>query len=120
MLMQVMARPMQTVAQMVPRTTITVAAENSGGVRENGAAGGRSGLLQVWLVDDSENFRSLLGALLEDEGGMQCARQFPTAEAVIAALEKEMPPDVILLDIRMPGMGGIAAVRPIKVLAPAT
>jgi CheY-like chemotaxis protein len=105
---------------MVPRTTISVAADNSGGVQESGAARGRSGLLQVWLVDDSENFRSLLAALLEEEGELECGRQFPTAEAVIAALEKETPPDVILLDIRMPGMGGVAAVRPIKSLAPGT
>ena len=105
---------------MVPRNTISVAVGNSAGGHERGATGGHSDLLQVWLVDDSENFRMLLGSLLEEEGGLECARQFPTAEAVIAALEKETPPDVILLDIRMPGMGGVAAVRPIKSLAPAT
>jgi CheY-like chemotaxis protein len=103
--------------QMVPRFTIPEAAANSGGMPEGAA---RACSIKVWLVDDSENFRTLLGALLEEEGGLQCPRQFSTAEDVIAALENEVPPDVILLDIRMPGMGGVAAVRPIKTLAPST
>lgn len=98
---------------------MAVAAEITGELHNRGLVGS-SGLLQVWLVDDSENFRTLLGALLEDEGGIECARQFPTAETALEALKHETAPDVILLDVRMPGMGGVAAVAPIKQLAPAT
>ncbi len=80
----------------------------------------RSETVSIWLVDDSENFRLLLAALLEDEGGLKCTRQFSCAEQVLAALAKESGPDIILLDNRMPGMGGLAAIAPIMSLAPDT
>ena len=50
-------------------------------------------------------------------GGVECTRQFPSAEAVIEALSRETPPDAILLDIDMGGMSGLEALRPIKSLA---
>ncbi|HYG23714.1 MAG TPA: response regulator transcription factor [Verrucomicrobiae bacterium] len=91
---------------------------SNGGSDAMNADGARS--LRVWLVDDSENFRVLLAALLEDESGFKCERQFPDAESVLEALGSGHGPDVILLDVRMPGMGGVAAVAPIRELAPAT
>ncbi len=100
--------------------------ESENAVMESGTAGMKvlddradSAPLRVWLVDDSENFRVLLAAMLEDEGGLQCEREFGSAEAVLRALETDAP-DVILLDNSMPGMGGKAAVRPIRQLAPHT
>jgi DNA-binding NarL/FixJ family response regulator len=101
---------------MVPRNTNDYGEEIS---RERPAseAGNETRPISVWLVDDSENFRVLLAALLEDEGGLKCERQFSTAEHVLDALAVEPGPDVILLDNRMPGMGGAAAVRPIRKLA---
>jgi CheY-like chemotaxis protein len=72
--------------------------------------------IQVWLVDDSANLRELMAELLGDEG-FACRHEFGSAEAVLKALEREPGPDVILLDVRMPGMGGLRAVRLIKSLA---
>lgn len=73
--------------------------------------------LRVWLVDDSENFRVLLADLLVEEGGIQCERQFSTAEDALMALKSSVAPDAILLDVRMPGMGGLAAVAPMRTMA---
>ncbi|HLP76334.1 MAG TPA: response regulator transcription factor, partial [Candidatus Paceibacterota bacterium] len=94
----------------------------SGRVDEAGVRSGegRRAVIDVWLVDDSANFRELLSSLLEEDGGIRCARQFSSAEAVLAALEQETPPDAILLDNRMPGMHGVDAVAPIVALAPTT
>jgi DNA-binding NarL/FixJ family response regulator len=75
---------------------------------------------RIWLVDDSKSLRAMLANLLQAENGIDCSRQFQTAEDALAALSRETPPDVILLDVRMPGMGGLKAVRPIKSLAPQT
>lgn len=85
--------------------------------RKEGVESADSKTLRVWLVDDSENFRVLLAALLEDEGGIRCERQCSTAEEALEALRMEEAPDAVLLDVRMPGMGGIAAVAPIRQLA---
>ena len=74
----------------------------------------------LWLVDDSKMYRELLADRFSQEDDINCARQFSSAEAVIAALVDEPPPDVILLDVNMGGMSGVNAVRPIKSLAPAT
>jgi DNA-binding NarL/FixJ family response regulator len=76
--------------------------------------------IQIWLVDDSSNYRVLLADLLGSEHGLECTQQFPSAEAVLEALSRDQAPHVILLDIRMPGMTGLEAVRHIKRLARAT
>ncbi len=58
---------------------------------------------QILIVDDDEEIRSFLGALLEDEG-----YRVESAEDGLAALEKldKARPDLILLDIMMPRMDG--------------
>ena len=85
-----------------------------------GAHGGDSGPVRVWLVDDSRNFRSLVAELLDSEQGFECSRQFSSAEAVLDALMREKPPDVILLDIEMGRLSGLEAIRPIKSIANST
>ena len=76
-------------------------------------------LLRVWLVDDHDGFRQPLAKLLNLEPGVECARHFSSAEAALLALQ-EQSPDVILLDVEMPGMSGVEALQPIKRLAPST
>ena len=102
--------------------------EKGSSIGSNGAGGSpaqrahvaEGGVLRVWHVDDSANFRDLLASFLDAERGVQCERSFPSAEAVLHALARETPPDVILLDIRMGGMSGLDALRPIRSLAPST
>lgn len=75
---------------------------------------------RVWMVDDSDDFRSLLAQLLTSEGGLDCERQFSSPEAVLAALAEDAAPDVILLDIQMGEACGLDAIQPIKSLAGST
>lgn len=75
---------------------------------------------RVWLVDDNLAFRSVLAELLADVSGFDCSREFSSTAAVLAALAREAPPEVILLDNQMPGGDGVDAVRPIKLLASST
>lgn len=49
-----------------------------------------------------------------------CAHAFGRCEDVLAALEREPAPDVLLLDVGLPGMNGIEGTRRIKARAPAT
>jgi DNA-binding response OmpR family regulator len=75
---------------------------------------------RLWLVDDDKAYRRSLAELLEGTGEFECSRQFPSAEAVIEALSREMPPDAILLDFNMGGMTGLDALGPIKALVSTT
>ena len=74
---------------------------------------------RVLLVDDHDLFRTGLRNLLEDEGGVQVAGEATNgAEAV--QLVRELAPDVVVMDLNMPGMGGVDATRHITGIAPLT
>ncbi len=73
--------------------------------------------LRVLLVDDHTLFRSGLRNLLQDEG-FDVSEARSGKQAVEAA--PTLAPDVILMDLNMPGMSGVEATQAIKGLAPAT
>lgn len=76
--------------------------------------------VNVWLVDDNDQLRTLVGELLDREGGIQCTRQFSGPDELLSTLASKPGPDVILLDVQMGERNGLDAVRPIKSLTPAT
>lgn len=88
--------------------------------KEFTVSNGSQAALNLWLVDDQGSIRDLFAELLSMKGTIRCSRQFSSAEAVLEALARETPPEAILLDIRMGGMSGIEAIRPIKRLAGST
>ena len=66
-------------------------------------------LIQVWLVEDNEVFRRNVQRVINGLDGMTCDGSFDSAEATFAALQTNPAPDVILLDVQLPGVDGIAA-----------
>jgi two-component system nitrogen regulation response regulator NtrX len=73
--------------------------------------------MDVLIVDDEGNIRRMLRALLESEGfGV---REAPSAEAGIAEAEREAP-ELILLDLMLPGMSGLDALPRFGSVAPGT
>jgi len=83
-----------------------------------GESNGRK--VKVWLVDDDDRLRSIVGDLLELEEGIECARHFSSPDDLLSTLASKPGPDVILLDVQMGERNGLDAVRPIKSLTPAT
>jgi len=75
-------------------------------------------VLRVWIVDDNAALCELYAHLLTKQPGIRCTRQFPSAQAVLATLAEERPPDTILLDINLGAQSGLSAIQPIKKLAP--
>jgi CheY-like chemotaxis protein len=71
----------------------------------------------VIVADDDERVREMLVGLLDDLG-YRVAAAFPEAPAAIAACVDD-PPDVVLLDYRMPGMSGTEATTRLRELVPA-
>jgi DNA-binding NarL/FixJ family response regulator len=77
-----------------------------------------SDLLRVMLVDDHDLFRTGLRNLLEEQGVQIVAEASNWAAAL--GLVRELAPDVVVMDLNMPGMNGIEATREIARLAPLT
>jgi DNA-binding NarL/FixJ family response regulator len=77
-------------------------------------------MLHIWLVDDDASCRGQLMWLLNAEPQVDCSRCFSSASSLLATLRLESPPDAILLDVQMPVMTGIEAIRLVKHLAPST
>ncbi len=75
--------------------------------------------ISVWLVEDNAMFRMGVERGVDSIEGMTCSGSFTSAEAAIAALDGEEAPDVILLDVQLPGMDGIAALKTFRERAPA-
>jgi DNA-binding NarL/FixJ family response regulator len=68
---------------------------------------------RVLLVDDQELVRAGLRGILRPELGFQIAGECPDGAGVAAAAE-ELRPDVVLMDVRMPGVDGITATRELR------
>nr|WP_298925582.1 chemotaxis-specific protein-glutamate methyltransferase CheB [uncultured Erythrobacter sp.] len=64
--------------------------------------------VRVMIVDDSLTVRTIFKRMVESGEGLAVADTASSAERAIAQL-KDQPVDVILLDLEMPGMGGIEA-----------
>lgn len=62
--------------------------------------------MRVLVVDDEAPARERLRQLLDDIDGFDCCADAANGEAALAIVNDE-PPDIVLLDIRMPGMDGI-------------
>jgi DNA-binding NarL/FixJ family response regulator len=75
-------------------------------------------LLRVMLVDDHDLFRTGLRNLLEEQG-VHIVAEAPDGNLALQ-LVRELAPDVVVMDLNMPGMNGIEATREITRLAPLT
>ena len=65
------------------------------------------------VVDDRAAFRSAIRLLLRAADELELAGEADCGERALAIID-ECDPDMVLVDVRMPGMGGIGAARAIK------
>jgi two-component system invasion response regulator UvrY len=76
-------------------------------------------MIKVLLVDDHELVRTGIRRILEEAGDMQVVGEAGDGDEALRVVRK-LAPDVVLMDINMPGMGGIEATRRMLRLAPDT
>jgi len=62
--------------------------------------------ITVAIVEDNKEIRKGYPYWFNGSEGFTCAATYPTAEAAIEGV-KEDKPDVILMDIQLPGMSGL-------------
>ncbi|WP_300019078.1 response regulator transcription factor [Pseudonocardia sp.] len=76
-----------------------------------GEHGGRAAAAaRVVLADDEPLMRAGLRTVLESDGTVRVVGEAGDGEAMLAAVER-LRPDVVLVDVQMPGPGGLAALR---------
>ncbi len=73
---------------------------------------------RVLLVDDHDLFRAGLRNLLEDQG-LQIIGECTNGTDALRAV-RELAPDVVVMDLNMPGISGVEATRQISMIAPLT
>ncbi len=75
--------------------------------------------ITVSLVEDNDQLRATLARVIGRAEGFQCLAQYATAEEALKAIPQERP-NVVLMDINLPGMSGVECVRQLKPLVPET
>jgi DNA-binding NarL/FixJ family response regulator len=75
--------------------------------------------IRVVISDDHDLFRRGLRMVLEAEEDIEVVAEAADGQEAVARVE-ELAPDVVLMDVRMPRLGGIDATRIIRQLFPAT
>ena len=71
--------------------------------------------LRVGILEDDDRLRGDFARLVEEAGDMSCVAWYPTAEDALAGVQVAAP-DVMLVDINLPGMSGIEFVRQMRTL----
>jgi DNA-binding NarL/FixJ family response regulator len=73
--------------------------------------------IKVAIVDDDEGIRTSLAALIRRAPTLKLAGDYPDAETALKEIPRH-PPDVVLMDINLPGIKGVECVRQLKSAMP--
>ena len=74
--------------------------------------------VRVLIVDDQLPFRAVARTVIGMTAGFEVAAEAETGEAALVAVAED-PPDLVLMDINLPGINGIEATRRIRADHPA-
>ena len=76
-------------------------------------------LLRIGLIEDNDRLRADFAQVIDEAADMSCVAAFATAEDALNGLRGGLP-DVLLVDINLPGMSGIEFVRRMRASGAAT
>lgn len=75
--------------------------------------------IRLILIEDHADFRESVSMVLEKRGGYHCVGGFSTMEDALEAIRGGLVADLVLSDLGLPGMSGIAGIRKVRALLPA-
>lgn len=76
--------------------------------------------IKVWIIEDLEDYREDLAATISERNDVDCTgtfNSFEAAEQAFHATDHGLP-DIVLMDIQLPGKNGIEAIPELKLLMP--
>jgi DNA-binding NarL/FixJ family response regulator len=73
--------------------------------------------IKISIVDDDEGIRASLATLIRRAPAFKLVADYPDAETALKDIPRRKP-DVVLMDINLPGMKGVECVRQLKALVP--
>ncbi|HCV44296.1 MAG TPA: DNA-binding response regulator, partial [Bacteroidetes bacterium] len=74
--------------------------------------------MSIWLVEDNDRFRTNIRDLINETTGLTCVLAAQSCEEALVHLDTDAAPDVILMDIGLPGLDGIEGIKKVKSIAP--
>ena len=77
---------------------------------------------QGMLVEDNKDYREVVNLAIEEEKDIEIMAQYGTAEIALRSLQSMSAPrpEIVLLDLRLPGMSGLDSIRYFREYAPDT
>ena len=78
--------------------------------------------IQVMLVEDNKDYREVVNLAIEEENDIEIIDQYGTAEIALRSFQSAsaLRPNIILLDLRLPGMSGLDSIRYFREYVPNT
>jgi DNA-binding NarL/FixJ family response regulator len=86
---------------------------------EHGRTDGRDDV-SVWLVEDQDLYRRTIAELIAITPGLVCAVAASSCEQALDALDLHPPPDIVLMDLGLPGKSGITGIHELRQRHPST
>jgi DNA-binding NarL/FixJ family response regulator len=74
---------------------------------------GSPGTIKVAIIEDQRVLREGLAFLLDGTDGFRCTGSYGSVEKALSRITED-PPDVVLIDIGLPGMNGIEGIRALR------
>ncbi len=71
-------------------------------------------MIEIGIVEDNVKIRNLIQRYLDMQDNMSCKTAVDSVEEMLEHLKEHDPPDVMLMDIQLPGMSGIEGIGIIK------
>ena len=76
-------------------------------------------MVKISIIEDDKEIRESLAVLIGGSEGYECVSHYDSCESALESIEDD-PPDIVLMDINLPGMTGIEGTKLIKQKLPQT